>query len=111
MRNYVMIALCAMAVAACALEAWAQVPARLPADAASPLPIAPARVTTLRVCSTCHATEIVAQQRLTPQGWKDLVDKMADQGAVASEAELLEITNYLSASFPAQNDDEGVDKR
>ena len=95
MRKVGIIAAGALAISAFAAGTWAQAPA-----AASALPPAPARATMLRVCSSCHTPEMAAQQRLTADGWKDLVSKMADQGAVASEAELTEITAYLSASFP-----------
>jgi cytochrome c553 len=89
-----------VALAVGAVNAAAQALPAPQAVAASPLPAAPAREAMLRVCSTCHSPDIVAQQRLAPDGWKDLVNKMADQGATASEAELAEITAYLSASFP-----------
>ena len=55
----------------------------------------------LRVCSTCHAPQVVAQQRLSAEGWKELVETMANNGAVATEAELAEVTAYLARSFPA----------
>jgi competence protein ComEA len=64
------------------------------------LPPGAGRDTLLRVCSTCHAPEVVAQQRLSAEGWKELVETMANSGAVATEAELAEITAYLTRSFP-----------
>lgn len=70
-------------------------------DAASSLPPGPGHDTMVRVCSACHAPDIAAQQRLTPEGWHDLVQMMANNGAVATDAELEEITAYLSRSFPA----------
>jgi mono/diheme cytochrome c family protein len=54
----------------------------------------------VRVCSACHAPEIAAQQRLSAQGWKDLVDTMASRGAPGSEADFAEITAYLAKNFP-----------
>ncbi len=70
--------------------------------AASALPAGPGRDTTVRVCSACHAPEVVVQQRLTPDGWREVVETMANNGAVATEAELAEVTAYLSRSFPAE---------
>ena len=64
------------------------------------LPEGAGRDTMLRVCSTCHAPQVVAQQRLTAEGWKELVETMANNGAVATEAELAEVTAYLARSFP-----------
>jgi len=67
----------------------------------SPLPQGPGHDTMVRVCSACHAPDIVARQRLTPDGWHELVQMMANNGAVATDAELEEITGYLARSFPA----------
>lgn len=69
-------------------------------QSATTLPAGPGRDTMLRVCSTCHAPEVVAQQRLSAEGWKELVETMANNGAVATEAELDEVTAYLTRSFP-----------
>lgn len=71
-----------------------------PPVSAAALPQGAGRETMVRVCSTCHAVEIVAQQRLTPEGWAELVETMANHGAVASDAELAEITAYLSKAYP-----------
>jgi mono/diheme cytochrome c family protein len=65
------------------------------------LPNGAGRDTLLRVCSTCHAPQVVAQQRLTAEGWKELVETMANNGAVATDAELAEVTAYLARTFPA----------
>jgi mono/diheme cytochrome c family protein len=70
------------------------------APAASVLPPGPGHDTMVRVCSACHAPEIAAQQRLSAQGWKDLVDTMASRGAPGSEADFAEITAYLAKNFP-----------
>ena len=70
------------------------------APAASPLPLGPGHDTMVRVCSGCHAPEVAAQQRLSQQGWKELVDTMAARGAQGSEADFAEITAYLAKNFP-----------
>lgn len=64
------------------------------------LPAGQGRDVMVRVCSQCHSPEIAAQQNLDAQGWKDLVDQMANNGANATDAEFDTITKYLSASFP-----------
>jgi hypothetical protein len=43
---------------------------------------------------------VVADLRLDPAGWKSLVDEMAGRGAVATDAELAEIVQYLANAFP-----------
>lgn len=69
--------------------------------AASPgLPAGTAHDLTVRVCSACHAPEIVTQQRLSRDGWHELVNTMASRGAQATDEELEQITDYLAAHYP-----------
>lgn len=65
-----------------------------------PFPAGPGRATTMRVCSGCHAPAVAAGQRMTHEGWTETVETMASRGAMASDAELAEIVDYLSRSFP-----------
>ena len=65
------------------------------------LPPGPGRDVTVRVCAQCHSPEIVASQAMDAQGWKDLVNQMANNGAQATDAEFDTISKYLAASFPA----------
>jgi hypothetical protein len=64
------------------------------------LPPGPGRDLTERVCSGCHSPGLAANERLSPQKWHDLVRLMAAQGAVATDDELNQITDYLAKSFP-----------
>ena len=66
------------------------------------LPAGPGRDVTVKVCAQCHSPELVASQKLDAQGWKDLVNQMANNGAQATDAEFDQISKYLAASFPAQ---------
>jgi competence protein ComEA len=70
------------------------------ADDFKSLPEGPGRDVTVRVCAQCHSPEIAAQQKLDAQGWKDLVNQMANNGANATDAEFDTIAKYLAASFP-----------
>lgn len=72
------------------------------ADDYKDLPEGPGRDVAVRVCSQCHSPEIAAHQNLDAQGWKDLVNQMANNGANATDAEFDTITKYLTASFPPQ---------
>lgn len=76
-------------------------PSNAVGSATALLPEGDERATFLRVCSGCHAPEIVAHQRHDIEGWNTVVYQMADQGAIASDAELEEIVAYLSRSFPS----------
>jgi mono/diheme cytochrome c family protein len=64
------------------------------------LPPGPGRDVMVRVCAQCHSPEVAAQQTLDAQGWKDLVNQMANNGANATDAEFDTIAKYLTAVFP-----------
>ncbi|WP_426052001.1 hypothetical protein [Brevundimonas sp. SL161] len=66
------------------------------------LPEGPGRETTIRVCSGCHAVELVAEKRLTHAEWFTLVQFMGDRGAMGTPAEFAEITDYLAEAFPKE---------
>ena len=66
------------------------------------LPEGQGRDVMVRVCAQCHSPEIAAQQKLDAQGWKDLVNQMANNGANATDAEFDTIAKYLATAFPAQ---------
>ncbi len=95
-------ALALLAPAAFAQDAPPAPPAAAPvtADVAKLFPAGPGHDTTLRICSTCHSPGVAAQQRLSPDGWKSIVEQMAGFGAPGTDAELAEITAYLAKSFP-----------
>jgi mono/diheme cytochrome c family protein len=71
-----------------------------PADEHAALPAGPGRELVIRVCSSCHLAEVVADQELDPEGWKDLVNEMAGIGAVATDEEFDQIVRYLAKAFP-----------
>ena len=64
------------------------------------LPPGPGRDVTIRACSTCHALDVVTNQRLTAQEWTNVVQTMSAKGAVATPAELKIIQSYLADAFP-----------
>lgn len=71
-----------------------------PADDFASLPAGAGRDVTVRVCAQCHSPEVVAHQNLDAQGWKDLVNQMANNGATATDAEFDTISKYLTTAFP-----------
>lgn len=71
------------------------------ADDFPSLPPGPGRDTMVQVCSQCHSPEIVSSQRMDRDGWKMLVDQMANNGANATDAQFKTIVNYLATVFPA----------
>jgi quinoprotein glucose dehydrogenase len=90
-----------MLPAACATAAalWSTAPATTPPDSHA-FPAGEGRELTLRVCSSCHSPGIISAQRLARTDWDRIVQTMANQGAVATDAELATITDYLVKSFP-----------
>lgn len=66
------------------------------------LPPGPGHDIVVRVCSNCHALRVVVKHRLNATEWKNMVDLMVRHGAVASEKERAEITNYLITALPAK---------
>lgn len=72
------------------------------ADDFTSLPEGAGRDVMVRVCSQCHSPEIAAQQTHDADGWKEVVNQMASNGAKATDAEFDTITKYLTAAFPAK---------
>ena len=95
MRVFALAVLLGLAAAPAVTPAWAD-------DDFKSLPAGQGRDVMVRVCSQCHSPEIAAQQNLDAQGWKDLVNQMANNGANGTDAEFDTIAKYLSASFPAK---------
>jgi mono/diheme cytochrome c family protein len=52
-----------------------------------------------RACLSCHHTDIVEQQRLSPAGWVREVDKMVRWGAAVRDEEKNLLVEYLSTQF------------
>jgi mono/diheme cytochrome c family protein len=51
-------------------------------------------------CLACHARELLEQQRLTPEQWKKVVDKMHGWGAPADDdKELANLVSYLASEY------------
>jgi quinoprotein glucose dehydrogenase len=70
------------------------------ASAPNHLPPGPGHDLMVRVCSSCHSPEVAANQHLSPQEWNSVVQNMSARGAVATDAEFDQITDYLARSFP-----------
>ena len=65
-----------------------------------PLPEGAGRDITHKVCgATCHGTDVIAGKGRTRDQWTAVVNAMVGRGAKATEAELVEIAEYLSSHF------------
>lgn len=70
----------------------------------SKFPDGPGKATFIRVCSTCHEVDIVADARHSRDEWKDLVYNMRDKGAEATDKECEVIIDYLYKYFPSEGE-------
>ncbi len=101
MSAAVRLALCAVAALAALASAAAESPEPLTPEQLAMFPAGHGRAETVRVCSGCHALEIITQQRMAADDWARAVDMMAGRGAIGSDADFDAITAYLAKSFPA----------
>lgn len=75
--------------------------ARLLAEAdAAQLPEGAGKATVQKVCSGCHAPEIVVGRHETKDGWERIVSSMVDKGANGTDDEFNTIIDYLATHFP-----------
>jgi hypothetical protein len=59
------------------------------------LPAAPEHDLVVHVCSGCHVPEVITARRHTALEWDDIIARMVDHGAQASEAQQDQILAYL----------------
>jgi competence protein ComEA len=71
----------------------------VPAVWGQDLPPGEGRETVMRVCTACHDIEAVPRLHYSREGWANLVSSMKDMGADATDAELVQIVNYLAKNF------------
>ena len=58
----------------------------------------------LRVCSACHAPDMVTSKGNTRDGWTQVVGEMISRGAQGSDDDYGTIVDYLTANFPPKSD-------
>ena len=103
MRTRIFPAAVAVALAtAVIVSAQSQTAPAESAPVGAALPDGAGKDITVRVCGQCHEPERAASLRLARDGWADVVKKMADLGASATDAELAQITEYLADNFKGE---------
>jgi competence protein ComEA len=70
------------------------------ADEKPKLPDGAGKETTVKVCGTCHAAEIVMSRRESREGWSGVVEDMIQRGLKGTDEEFGEAVDYLVANFP-----------
>ncbi len=64
-----------------------------------PLPEGPGKKVLLNVCTVCHDLQRVKRTALDPEGWRDLLQTMLNEGAMLSEQDFPVLLNYLARNF------------
>lgn len=55
------------------------------------------------ICTACHGPELIAQQRLSRDGWSREIDKMAGWGAGVPPGDRDVLLNYLASFFGVES--------
>jgi competence protein ComEA len=66
------------------------------------MPDGPGRDLTVRVCAQCHEPQRAAALRLTRDGWEGVISKMVSLGAKATDAEFVQIIDYLAENYKGE---------
>ena len=66
------------------------------------MPDGPGRELTVRVCAQCHEPQRAAALRLTRDGWEGVISKMVSLGAKATDAEFVQIIDYLAENYKGE---------
>ena len=64
-----------------------------------PMPDGPGKELVLNICTQCHNLQRVRGERLTPEGWLEVLETMLNEGAPLSEKDLPEVLRYLARNF------------
>jgi hypothetical protein len=67
------------------------------------LPPGKGKAETEAACYACHASDLLAQQRLTEKQWTASVDKMIRWGATVPDKDKDVVIKYLSRNFGPNN--------
>jgi mono/diheme cytochrome c family protein len=70
-----------------------------------PLPDGPGREVVLTVCTQCHDLGRVRRERLSPEGWAEILQAMLNEGAPLTDKDFEAVLRYLARNFrlPAQH--------
>jgi len=64
-----------------------------------PLPDGPGKELVLSICTQCHDLQRVRRERLTPEGWLEVLESMLNEGAPLSDKDLPDVLRYLARNF------------
>jgi cytochrome c5 len=69
------------------------------ARAYGPLPEGAGKKILLNTCTVCHDLQRVKRTALEPEGWRDLLEAMLNEGAMLSEQDFPVLLTYLARNF------------
>jgi cytochrome c5 len=64
-----------------------------------PLPDGPGKEVVLNICTQCHDLQRVRRERLTPEGWAEILEAMLNEGAPLTEQDFVAVLKYLARNF------------
>jgi cytochrome c5 len=64
-----------------------------------PLPDGPGKDIVLNICTQCHDLQRVRRERLTPEGWAEILETMLNEGAPLTEQDFIAVLRYLARNF------------
>jgi hypothetical protein len=67
-----------------------------------PLPEGPGREVVLNICTQCHDLARVRRERLSAEGWAEILDAMLNEGAPLNQQDFATVLRYLARNFRPQ---------
>jgi len=67
-----------------------------------PLPDGPGKEVVLNICTQCHDLARVRRERLTAEGWAEILDAMLNEGAPLNQSDFAAVLRYLARNFRLQ---------
>ena len=64
-----------------------------------PLPDGPGKEVVLNVCTQCHDLQRVRRERLSPEGWSEILLAMLNEGAPLTDKDFAAVLRYLAKNF------------
>jgi competence ComEA-like helix-hairpin-helix protein len=77
----------------------------LPMMAQTPLPDGAGKDVIVRVCTTCHGSELFSRGKRDREHWRRTVDGMEGRGAKGSAEDFKTVVDYLMANFGITEED------
>ncbi|HXI31799.1 MAG TPA: hypothetical protein VNG89_25350 [Vicinamibacterales bacterium] len=65
----------------------------------APLPDGPGKEVVLNICTQCHDLARVRRERLSAEGWAEILDAMLNEGAPLNQQDFAAVLRYLARNF------------